>query len=299
MPTYREHGIKQFASQIGIVAAIRSEKILLGAVGDQSLNNFITSVKGCVIDVTTVPQYQLVFDELNTIARNLPSNLWKRVLKISMAHLDGRPIEYTSSPHASLVMWMTSHAKHGKCSHLSQQLNEMTLAVNGFENFVTKEISNFVHKSSTHAVRLQPGVLRSRPGTVPQRAHRDFNRKTYRDKFPGQVYIGFMPITSDGMFLQVWNGPGPAKLVFIPYGTFLLLPGDTIHAGWMCTSLSQFNYRLHFYILVSKTPHEFTRKENLFFENMNTYLDEESVQPHELYLTHHNCLSNCKYIYGL
>jgi hypothetical protein len=116
------------------------------------------------------------------------------------------------------------------------------------------------------------------PGTVPQRAHRDFKLKTYNEQFPGQVYIGFMPITRDGMFLQVWNGPGESKLVFVPHGNFLLLPGKTIHAGWMCTSPLHHNYRLHFYIIVSKQPHKLNRKEDLFFENMNTYEDEESPE---------------------
>jgi hypothetical protein len=53
------------------------------------------------------------------------------------------------------------------------------------------------------------------PGTVLQRAHRDFKLKTHNEQFPGQVYIGFMPITRDGMFLQVWNGPGESKLGFV------------------------------------------------------------------------------------
>jgi hypothetical protein len=115
--------------------------------------------------------------------------------------------------------------------------------------------------------------------------------QTYKEKFPGQVYIGFMPITCDGMFLQVWDGPGEAKLLFIPYGKFLLLPGNTIHAGWMCTSTLHQNHRLHFYIIVSKNPNEMSRKEDQFFENMNTYLDEESSERKELFITHYNCLA--------
>jgi hypothetical protein len=137
------------------------------------------------------------------------------------------------------------------------------------------------------------------PGTVPQRAHRDFTINTYKEQFPGQVYIGFMPITRDGMFLQVWNGPGEAQLIFIPYGNFLLLPGNTIHAGWMCTSVHHRNHRLHFYIIVSKEPHKLTRKEDIFFENMNKYIDEESSDGKELFKSHINCLANKVYKNGL
>jgi hypothetical protein len=118
----------------------------------------------------------------------------------------------------------------------------------------------------------------------------------YRDHFPNQLFIGFMPVTTDGMFLQVWNGAGPAKLVFIPYGYFLLLPGNTIHAGWMCTSLQKQNYRIHFYILVSKEIGILSRKESYIFENMNQYTDEESTTNKNelLHTTHHNALPNFK-----
>jgi hypothetical protein len=103
-----------------------------------------------------------------------------------MSHLDGRsPIEYTSSSHASLAMWTIDNAKSCKDEFLTM-LHEL-------EKFITTEISNFVHKSKEHVVRLQPGALRSMPGTVPQRAHRDFTINTYKDQLPGQVYIGFMP----------------------------------------------------------------------------------------------------------
>jgi hypothetical protein len=34
-----------------------------------------------------------------------------------------------------------------------------------------------------------------------------------------------------------------------------------------------------------------SRKEDQFFENMNTYLDEESSERKELFITHYNCLA--------
>jgi hypothetical protein len=117
----------------------------------------------------------------------------------------------------------------------------------------------------------------------------------YRDQFPNQLFIGFMPVTQDGMFLQVWNGAGPAKLVYIPYGYFLLLPGDTVHAGWMCTSLQKYNYCIHFYILISKEIGHLSRKESYIFENMNQYHDEESMPKEELCLSHFNALPNFKH----
>jgi hypothetical protein len=203
-----------------------------------------------------------------------------------MAYPEGGQIDYTSSTHSSLSMWAMSHYS----KDYPDNPEVFTQLLSEFENNITTRISEFVTNCNLHVVRLQPGALRSMPGTVPQRAHRDYNMHTYKEKFPDQLFIGFMPVTPDGMFLQVWNGPGKSKLVFVPYGHFLLLPGNTIHAGMMCTSLSHYNYRLHFYILVSKMPNRILRNEKLFFENMNTYVDEESSKKDELYLTHHHCL---------
>jgi hypothetical protein len=212
-------------------------------------------------------QWELDFlPKLQSIVSNFPQSMWKRVAKLSLAYSEGGSIEFISSSHESIANWLIGNAKYGNFSKNSKQRNHLKSLVENFESEITKSISNFVHKTNLHIVRLQPGALRSVPGvTGPQRAHRDIHMKTYKQKFPGQIFIGFMPLTEDGMFLQVWNGPGIAKLVFIPYGNFLLLPANTIHAGWMCTSLSQYNHRLHFYILVSKKPKVLARNEKLFF----------------------------------
>jgi hypothetical protein len=156
--------------------------------------------------------------------------------------------------------------------------------LNHLETLITQTIPQFAFQSKGHVVCLQPGALRSPHGTIPQiGAHRDFSAYMYHDKFPNQLFIGFMPVTTDGTFLQVWNGAGTAKLVYIPYGYLLLLPGDTVHAGWMCTSLHKYNYRLHFYIVVSKEiNYLLSRKESYIFENMNTYNDEESTAKKKL-----------------
>jgi hypothetical protein len=217
--------------------------------------------------MTSFPNYDMIVDELQSNVSNFPQSMWKRVAKLSLAYSESGSIEFISSSHESIANWLIANAKYGKLSNNSKQQNNLKSLVETFESDITKSISYFVHKSNLHIVRLQPGALRSVPGvTGPQRAHRDLYMKTYREKFPGQMFIGFMPITEDGMFLQVWNGPGIAKLVFIPYGKFLLLPGNTIHAGWMCTSLLHYNHRLHFYILVSKNQMFWLATKNYFLK---------------------------------
>lgn len=297
IPTYRVHGIALFATQTQITAAIRKEKIILGALGNNPLKNFIISAQGCLIDMSNVPSYNIVLDEIYVIVSNLPNSYWKRVQKVSMAHPYGRQIEYTSSAHDSLFSWMISLSKFGNISKIPSEHK----TIMSFEYHITRTISQFAFPlHSSHVVRLQPGALRSLPGTVPQRAHRDFTRNTYKEQFPGQVFIGFMPVSQDGMFLQVWTCPGDSKLLFIPFGNFLVLPANTVHAGWMCTSPTHYNLRLHFYILVSKDwCTRLSRKEIIFFENMNTYIDEESSNVEELYQTHPNCLMESKYKFGI
>jgi hypothetical protein len=108
-----------------------------------------------------------------------------------------------------------------------------------------------------------------------------------------------MPITEDGVFLQVWNGPGVAKLVqFIPYGNFLLLPANTIHAGWMCTSLSHYNLWLHFYILVSKKPNVLARNKKLFLKSWTHTLMKNLLRKKYCQNCTTICLSESKYKIG-
>jgi hypothetical protein len=292
IPAYRGvKGISRLVSHLGITKAIRNGQIILGAIGNQQLNKFLGSIGGLLIDLTSAPQYNTALDALYQIIHNLSPRSWNRVNKISLSYSQGGQIEYTSSPADSLVIWANSNSKSSGNSPFNTYLQLL-------ENHIQHNISQFVFQTPEHSVRLQPGALRSPIGTVPQRAHRDISQRIYHDKFPGQVFIGFMPVSRDGMFIQVWDGPGEAKLIFIPHGTFLLLPGQTIHGGWMCTSPENLNYRLHFYILVSKEPcTQLSRTENFFFENMNNYFDEETQDTNkELHLSHHTALSGCKNI---
>jgi hypothetical protein len=241
IPCYRAHGIARFVAKIGITKAIKNEQIILCAIGPTS---FITSMNGCLIDLTISPRFHIVLDELKTIISNIPQRIWKRVAKISRAYSYGDQIEYTSSLHNSLTDWMSDHSKYGEWFKLpAAVLLEHTAVLKNFEKHITQSISHFVRQSDRHVVHLQPaGALRTPINAVPQKAHRDFAQKTYNEQFSGQVYIGFMPVSHDGMFLQLWDSPGEAKLVFVPYGNFLLLPGNSVHAGWMCTSLLHQNY---------------------------------------------------------
>jgi hypothetical protein len=285
-------GISTFFSHLQIRKAIKDEKIILGAVGDWRLQKVVSLLNGHVMDLSHNEGYGRVLDELCAIIYNLPATHWKRVSKISRSLPKGGLIEYTSSTIDSLKNWMIANARYGNWSKHKVDVTQMHSLVDTFEMIIKQRIAQFAFQSDKHIVCLQAGALRSLPGTIPQRAHRDFTVKMYQEQFPNQLYIGFMPVTHDGMFLQVWPGPGEAKLLFIPRGNFLLLPGNAVHAGWMCTSIQNYNYRLHFYIIVSREVGILSRKEKYVFENMNTYVDEEAPDKGELHNTHHSALSS-------
>ncbi len=73
--------------------------------------------------------------------------------------------------------------------------------------------------------------------TVPQPAHVDFTWERL-EQFGQDLRIGFFPLTSDGMFLQVWKRNDDMRekniygeIIFIPFGKILTLPATTIHGG--------------------------------------------------------------------
>jgi hypothetical protein len=82
-------------------------------------------------------------------------------------------------------------------------------------------------------------------------------------------WVGFMPLTAAGMFVEIWPGRPTkenmitqvgkkvndnrleGKMVFIPKGVLLLVRGDTVHAGAMhCDTYKNpyGNPRLHIYV---------------------------------------------------
>lgn len=101
--------------------------------------------------------------------------------------------------------------------------------------------------------------------TTPQPPHVDFTWERLRE-FGQDLRLGFFPLTKDGMFLQVWLRNDDVKqsdikgeIIFIPYGTLLTLPADTIHGGGFRTTTmddgndNHGNLRFHLYISCNGT----------------------------------------------
>lgn len=92
--------------------------------------------------------------------------------------------------------------------------------------------------------------------TNPQPAHVDFTWE-FLEENGDQIEIGFFPLTSDGMFLQIWPRNDDTEvtvhgeIVYIPYGKLLTVSPDTIHGGGFRTTVDGFkhgNLRSHLYI---------------------------------------------------
>jgi hypothetical protein len=94
-------------------------------------------------------------------------------------------------------------------------------------------------------------------GAMFQDPHTDFKAKLLANSPLEQRYIGFFALDASGMFLQVWDSTavmGQSKVVFVPYGSIYIVPGETIHSGGFKT-FGAANHRGHLYIWV-KIPAE-------------------------------------------
>jgi len=100
-------------------------------------------------------------------------------------------------------------------------------------------------------ITIEASTLKS-PGYAPQVPHYDFNSKVL-SKHKGRIFIGVTPLSPAGAYLQVWEPhrkTDPGQVVHIPYGTLLILPGDTVHGGGFHSDFKTNDLRLHFYFYI-------------------------------------------------
>ena len=118
---------------------------------------------------------------------------------------------------------------------------------------------------------LDIGYLFTKHNHTVQAMHVDYLRR----KQMMENWVGFMPLTAAGMFIEIWPGRPHSNqreykrmkqdsiednrmegsMVFIPYGVLMLVRGDTVHAGAMHCDTHKNPYgnpRLHFYIKTSE-----------------------------------------------
>ena len=81
---------------------------------------------------------------------------------------------------------------------------------------------------NTTRKRLQYRLLfmNTKGKTNTQRPHIESPWQSLESVTEPVPYLGFFPLTEEGMFLQIWLQEGGGTVVFIPYGRLLLLLRD-------------------------------------------------------------------------
>lgn len=208
---------------------------------------FIKSIGGRLLSLQ--PNHSSL---LETIARHPPSK--QTFYPVSNGC---RNIKYSTVDGAGFLALACQQKILQNCS---------TANLNGLDSWLAHEILKHVDKNlnpNIAKVQIKISFLKSTE-TKPQIPHIDFSWQFY-DKCAIKPLIGFTPLSEAGMYLQIWGNDKVARIVFIPFGVLLFVPGDTIHGGGFRTSIEG-NPRLHFYAFIGQ---------DVELRYNNTYVERE------------------------
>ena len=233
----------------------------------QSVTLVETKLKGLIIQLDDDAQIALEY-----INRN-HSPLYKKLDPVSHG---GENIRF--GPPKDLEQWQ-SFDKHPAMKKLPELIKESMKSLWGLQNKVFKYKPSFIFSELT-----------AERDNIPQKAHMDYNpnvMKWERKNLHCYSCIGITPLHPDGCMILVWTegmrkkfrtaeeiefdekrsnkkiDPKPGQyFLYIPKGTMLILPGDTIHAGGFCfgsrleypsaKNIQFQNHRLHFFFCCSE-----------------------------------------------
>jgi hypothetical protein len=151
---------------------------------------------------------------------------------------------------------------------------------------------------------MKPAIIITSKESQCQIPHMDI----IEHKLRAESFVGFIPLTKNGMYLEVWpmNDPQPStkkhhgELIFIPLGVLLLLPATTVHGGGMKAPLPPMSVdchldmtndivrqhpRLHFYIFPTKQEADY-KSANLYElpNDMRDKLETDKTKFSELFV---------------
>lgn len=122
-----------------------------------------------------------------------------------------------------------------------------------------KDLSGVLHSKLLMSIIYNHG-----DEVIVQDPHRDFGFKQVMDTKEKLAWTANIPISQDGSYIILWNGPGYGSSIHIPFGKCLLLRSDVVHAGgrpdWTGIA-SKIFLRMHFYLPTSFMPAD---PENVF-----------------------------------
>jgi len=233
----------------------------------QSVTLVETKLKGLIIQLDDDAQIALEYINRN----HCP--LYKKLDPVSHG---GENIRF--GPPKGLEQWQ-SFDKHPAMKKLPEQIKESMKCLWGLQNKVFKYKPSFIFSELT-----------AERDNIPQKAHMDYDpnvMKWERENLQCYSCIGITPLHPDGCMIVVWTegirkkfrtteeiefdekrskkkiNPKPGQyFLYIPKGTMLILPGDTIHAGGFCfgsrleypsaKNIQFQNHRLHFFFCCSE-----------------------------------------------
>ena len=231
--------------------------LLYAVKGHQRFTTLLSELRGCYFSLSDPHIHMLSY--LGHLApTSLVSSKWKKVHSHSIQNSQQRnkySVHYMTLNGNTLLGQCMKHVK-GNAQFLEPLIQEFTESC--------QSIISSVAGGNMQLDEMFTSILRS-PFHALQNPHYDFNSRDL-DSYGQNMYLGFTPLTSDGMFLQVWKGEGVGNVLYIPHGQLVILPSLTMHAGGFCSSARSGNLRLHFYFYLNGVKGLLT--------NTNVYSDE-------------------------
>ena len=253
----RIHGIHPWNGDL--LYAVKNQFVLPGLVPPTKYEQLLSELGGC--QVTLTESQQSILQRLAILApAQAKSAKWVKVATISLQNRKESQLHYISLKSNTLMGTYIAHLRQS-CKPMEWEkwkpiIDEITVSCHFAIGLVARHTKSLDY--------ILTSILYS-PFHGLQNPHYDF-KKEVLDKNGDNMYLGFTPLTEDGMFLQVWTKEGNGTVLYIPLGVVVILPSKTMHAGGFCSRAITGNLRLHFYFYLNAVPAE--------SHNTNVYSDE-------------------------
>jgi len=229
-------------------------------VGHQE-EDFVEMVKDVIETITIMdeknPRAQQVLSDFNGHLCNISLLLVGKILKKS-------PTQFTAKVNDFNDNLFYKMQERGSLRNIIQHDEEVAGDDSSYIENCIKELEANIRqiiggKKGNNDMAYQGSFMKTEQ-TQPQPAHVDFKWETL-DALKKELFIGFFPLSKEGMFLQLWddcnnnkddtkestNDSNNGRIIFIPLGKFLVIPSDTIHGGGFKVGDGG-NPRFHMYI---------------------------------------------------
>jgi len=131
-----------------------------------------------------------------------------------LQRIGGRTVTMNMEDHRVLLLLLSERNQADKTkvfelqeqmAGLNKRLVEAAAAVqNTFTSTRPRCRKRFRDEDGARKVKIAAGTLETDGGTSYERCHGDFKWEDLQDA-GGSLFVGFAPLTTDGMFLQIWE----------------------------------------------------------------------------------------------